>query len=342
MKIVNVVILDDSLFMRESLQQALERDVSIRVVGKAANAYEARDLIVEHVPDLLISDVNLGGMSGTEFVRALLPQYYLPVIMMSSDKSRRAAAIAGGAVDFIPKPVTGGSDEMTAFHRRIIASIKTVISKSKPLISMDAAAQLCIAVGASTGGAEAIDSFLQDMPALMPPIVMVQHMPAGFTKSFSQRMNQHCALSVKEAADGDVLIPGQVYIAPGGCDIIVRKWQNRYCMVVRPSANGKKPSPNINATFYSVAEAYRGNAIGVLMTGMGKDGALGLKAMHDAGAVTFAQDEESCVVYGMPRAAYEMGAADFQLPPAAIQQKCVELVLAMGEGKPRENNMGRK
>ncbi len=341
MKKIDVVILDDSLFVREALQQELERDVNIRVVGKAANAHDARDLIVELTPDLLISDVNLGGMSGTEFVRILLPQYYLPVIMMSSDASQRSAALQASAVDFVPKPVKGGSDEAAAFHRQMLAAVRAAVNGDKPPLAVELAAGLCIAVGASTGGAEAIDLFLKDMPSLMPPMVIVQHMPAGFTKSFSERMNQRGRLSVKEAEDGDVLIPGQAYIAPGGCDVQVRKRQNRFCLAVAPSVNPKKPSPNIDVAFHSVAETFRGNAIGVLMTGMGKDGAQGLKAIHDAGAATMAQDEESCVVYGMPRAAYEMGAVDYQLPPGVMRQKCIELLRAQGEGKGREA-AGRK
>ncbi len=328
MKKVSVVILDDSLFVREAMQQELERDVNIKVVGKACDAYEARDMIVEYMPDMLIVDVNLGKISGTEFVRMLLPQYYLPVIMISSDPSQKEIALSIHAVDFICKPLKGDSQEIDAFYKNVIASIKSVANGDSTQLPIKPLMTTAIAIGASTGGAEAIESLLKDLPSMMPPLVVVQHMPANFTKSFAERVNQHCALSVKEAEDGDVLIPGQAYIAPGGQDTLIKGRAGRYYLSVQPPVNPKKPTPNIDVMFHSVAETYGANAIGVLLTGMGKDGAQGLQAMHDKGAVTFGQDEESCVVYGMPRVAYEMGAVDYQCAPKEIGKKCVEMVKA--------------
>ncbi len=329
MKKISVVILDDSLFIREAMQQELERDVNISVVGKAANAYDARDQIVEYVPDVLISDVNLGGMSGTEFVKTLLPQFYIPVIMMSSDPTQRENALASKAVDFVAKPTSNDMQQIVFFYRRVLAAVKLAVQEETTPFQVDRLSGMCLAVGASTGGAEAIATMMKDMPALMPPILVAQHMPGNFTKSFAERLNQSARLSIKEAEDGDVLVPGQVYIAPGGRNTVVKKIKNRYCLTVTPAAQSRKATPNIDMLFESVAEAYGNQAIGVLLTGMGRDGAQGLQKMHDAGAVTFAQDQQSCVVYGMPRVAAEMGAVDAQYPPAEIRVRCLELLKKM-------------
>lgn len=333
MKKVKVLILDDSLFIREAMQQELERDTNIRVVGKAGNAYDARDMIVEYMPDVLIADVNLGRMSGMEFVRMLLPQYYLPVIMISSDPSQRAEALAIQAVDFISKPTNGDGKEVSAFYRNVGAAIKNIVNNDKMRFPIDSLSDICISIGASTGGAEALIQILKDMPAVLPPIVIAQHMPPNFTRSFAERVNQQSALSIKEAEDGDVLIPGQAYIAPGGVDTVVKKMKGRYCIGLMESFSAKKATPNIDTLFQSVARAYGADSVGILLTGMGKDGAQGLLAMHDLGSRTIVQDKESSVVYGMPRAAFELGAADYQLPLKDIRTKCIDLVRKIVEAK---------
>ncbi len=326
MRKIRVVVLDDSLFMREAIRQELEKDCNISVVGKAATVYDARDQIAELEPDVLISDVNLGEISGVEFVRKLLPQYYIPVIMISSDSSNRAAAAGLRVKDFILKPSTGSRQDIDAFYRRLLTSVKTIVTQDILHFSTDHLHRLIIAMGASTGGADVLETILKGMPAVMPPIVITQHMPPQFTRSFAERVNLVSKLSVKEAEEGDMLIPGQVYVAPGGSNMRVRKSSDRYFLTLDDQLNPKKACPNIDTMMYSVAKTHEEKALGIILTGMGRDGALSLKAMHDAGAYTIGQDEKSSVIYGMPQAAYQLGAVDVQLKPGAIAQKCMEWV----------------
>lgn len=326
MKKVSVVVLDDSLFFREAAAQELEKDINIKVVGKAANPYDARDLIVELTPDVLVCDVNLGAMSGLEFVRKLLPQHYMHVIFISSDASNKVAAATLNVQGFIQKPSTGGRGEVDLFYGRLIATVKTVINGDQLMFPLENIRKTVIAIGASTGGADAIEALLKTFPSVMPPIVIAQHMPPQFTKSFAERVNQSCALSVKEAEDGDMLIAGQAYIAPGGYDMTVRSAGERSFVALNKPGIKRRPCPDIDEMFTSVAKTHGKDAFGILLTGMGKDGAYGLKAMHDAGAVTFAQDEKSSVVYGMPRMAQLLDAVDYQMSPVGIGMKCIELV----------------
>lgn len=326
MKKIRVIIVDDSLLFREVLQQALEQDVNISVVGKAADPFEASKQIVELKPDLLIVDVHMDKMNGVDFVSQLLPQYYLPVIMVSSDAASREKAEAVGAVTFIDKPSDGSLMQSDSFFPLLLSRIRAIINKETFYPErMERIENKIIAIGASTGGAEAIETLLTALPAAMPPIVISQHMPAGFTKSFAERLNAECRLSVKEAADRDPVIPGQVYIAPGGFHMSLRSSKNKYSIHCDPNTAGSSVTPNVDVLLSSVAATAKAHAIGVLLTGMGRDGAEGLRAMRLAGAYTIGQDAASSVVYGMPKAAFDIGAVKTQLPLQQIAKKLMDL-----------------
>lgn len=325
MKEVSVIILEDSVFLREALSQELEKDASIHVVGKASNAYEARDLIISHKPDALISDINLGTMSGAEFVRQLLPQYYLSVVFISSDPANKEVVKPFKDSTFILKPQTTHRKEMDLFYIEVRAALRKAITGDAPSLSLEAMGNSMITIGASTGGVLAIGNVIEKLPAHMPPIVIAQHMPQGFTKAFSDRLNTTSHLSVKEAAVGDILIPGQVYIAPGGYNTTVQKrGLNKVIALADPG--DMKPIPNIDVLFTSVAQTYMNQCIAILLTGMGRDGAQGMSALHDTGASTIAQDKDSCVVYGMPKAAVDLGCVDYELDIHQIAAKCVDLL----------------
>ncbi len=326
MKQVKVLILDDSLFMRESLARELERDVNIKVVAKAASAVEARDKIVEYLPDILISDVNLGEMSGIEFIRILLPQYYLPVIMMSSDGTRGDLARAANAVAFVTKPRKGGQAVSDPFFRQMLAHVRLIACRDRAHYDIPLLSSTVVAIGASTGGAEAIETVLKAMPSMTAPIVIAQHMPERFTRGFAQRINTKSLLSVKEARDGDVLLPGQAYIAPGGKHMIIKKSGERMTVSILAHTGEVHHCPSIDMLFHSVADTAGDHAIGVLLTGMGRDGAQGLKHMHDAGAATIGQDEATSVVYGMPKAAFENGSVDCQVALDKVAYKIQTLL----------------
>lgn len=321
---IKVVIVDDSLFFRESIQQRLHQDINICVAGKTGNPYLARDMIVEHLPDVLIVDINLEKMNAVQFLEQILPQYDVPVIALSSGDAGRNSGLGKYIVDFIRKPssVTGEAGQ-TFFAELLVAIRKAVFQEENPY-SPAMLASTVVAVGASTGGADAIEELVSTMPVIMPPIVISQHMSAGFTESFARRLNRKYGLSAKEARDGDLLIPGQIYIAPGSRDMMVQNRRGRYYLRVLPPAADKIAHPNINVLFHSIAESGSENAVGILLTGMGKDGACGLQAMREAGYITIGQDRQTSVIYGMPRVAMELGAVSYQLPLGQITRKCME------------------
>lgn len=323
MNTVKILILDDSIFIRELLHHELERDINIEVVAKACDPYEARDKIIEYRPDIMISDVHMDKMNGVDFVNKLLPQYYLPVIMISSDPSIKPMAEKTGAITFIEKPDASGKIKMDTFLRNLLLHIKAIANNERTDFDLELLNSKIIAIGASTGGAEAVETLLKGLPAVMPPIVIAQHMPAKFTNSFATRLNNESRLSIKEAESGDVLLPGQVYIAPGGLHTSLKKKDNRYILSCDENTSGLSTCPSIDILFNSVAASTKGSSIGVLLTGMGSDGAAGLKVMHDTGSRTIGQDK-TAVIYGMPRVAFELGAVDVQLPLERIARKLVE------------------
>lgn len=325
MKPVNVIIVDDSLLLREVVSKELEKDINMHVVSKAADPFEARDQILQHKPDLLIVDVFMDKMNGIDFIKQLLPQYFLPVIMMSSVPEMRVEAEKINTVSFFDKPKENDAKANERFFNLIRAKVRAIVNEEKfHAEQIEKASDMLVAIGASTGGAEAIETVLKGLPSGMPPIVIAQHMPPKFTTSFTERLNNLCSLSVKEAENNDTPIPGHVYVAPGGYHMTLRSVAGKLSLSCSENVTNSPICPSVDMLFESVAKVCPGkNTLGILLTGMGKDGALGLQQMRNAGCRTIGQDEQSAVVYGMPKAAFEMGAVEKQLPlkkiPTAIK-----------------------
>jgi two-component system chemotaxis response regulator CheB len=335
MKKIRVLIIDDSALVRDILTKGLSGDSGIEVIGSAPDVYVARDMIVEHKPDVLTLDIEMPKMDGIEFLQKLMPQYPIPVVVVSSltQRGKRITlqALESGALDFVPKPTAdiarGLNDMMLELRTKIkIASTANVShwknKRFEPNPQRDRyvtkhlaeSTDKVIALGASTGGTEAIRKVITGLPPTTPGIVIVQHMPAGFTKTFADRLNELCYMQVKEAESGDRVLTGRILIAPGDFHLTVNRSGGYYQVVCKSGdkVNGHRPS--VDVMMLSVAEQVGANAIGIILTGMGNDGAQGLKAMKDNGAMTIGQDEATSVVYGMPKVARELGAVDVQLP----------------------------
>jgi len=320
---IRVLVVDDSAVVRKALSDELSRYPDIEVVGTAMDPYVARDKIVELRPDVLTLDVEMPRMDGLSFLERLMQHYPLPVIIVSSltPKHSEAAvrALAIGAVDVVPKPGTQYS--VPDVERHLVAAVRAAsrarLQKRQAAAPGAPAAHIgqlrttdrIIAIGASTGGTGAIEEVLRRFPANAPATVITQHMPAGFTASFAQRLNQHCAVNVREARDGDILTPGIALVAPGNFHLVVQRSGAQWLVRVKDGPLVHHQRPAVDVMFQSVAKAAGRNAVGVVLTGMGEDGARGLVAMREAGAWTVAQDEQTSVVYGMPRAAFEQGGA---------------------------------
>lgn len=347
MKRVRVLVVDDSALVREILSTGLAKDPEIEVVGTAANPFIARDKIVALNPDVLTLDVEMPRMDGVDFLRRLMPQYPLPVIMVSALTQKGAQitleALEAGAIDFVTKPssdVARGLNQMLAdLRQKVKMAAGANLSawknkaqkreKSAPVVIRTALAESTdkvLAIGASTGGTEAIRRVITSFPASMPGIVIVQHMPPGFTKHFSDNLNQICEMEVREAQTGDRVMPGRVLIAPGGKHMTVRRSGGIYLVDCQEGENVNGHCPSVDVLFHSVARYVAGNALGVILTGMGGDGADGLVAMRHAGARTIAQDEASCVVFGMPKVAIERGGAERIAPLDGIPQMIVSML----------------
>ena len=325
MRPIRVLIVEDSLVFRELLVQNLNRDPAIEVVATAKDPFEARDAILEYRPDVMTLDVELPRMNGIEFLQKLMPQYPLPVVVISALSDKVFDALNAGAVDFVAKPSVTGRAQLEDFiQNELLVKIKIASTAKISQIKQKAVAaaqhgfsgtgkELIVAIGASTGGTEAIFSVVKDLGVDIPGVIIVQHMPPGFTKMYAQRLDNQCRVQVKEAQTGDKVLPGHVLIAPGG-DQHMRlvKVNGVYQVEIKqgPRVNGHCPS--VDVLFDSVAKAAGPSALGIILTGMGGDGAKGLLAMRKAGARTIGQDESTCVVYGMPKVAYDIGAVEFQ------------------------------
>ncbi len=321
---IRVLVVEDSLVFRALLVQNLNGHPDIEVVAAARDPYEARDAILEYKPDVMTLDIELPRMNGIEFLRKLMPQYPIPVIVISSLSEKVFDALNAGAVDFVAKPQTTDRRALEEFiagelPRKIkIASVAKldnlkVFRPAPPLAVPPGLQRTVVAIGASTGGTEAIAAVIREFRPDIPGVVIVQHMPAGFTEMYANRLNTQCQVLVKEARTGDVVRPGTVLIAPGGdAQMRIAEINGEYQIVCRrePKVNGHCPS--VDVLFESVANVAGKNAVGILLTGMGGDGAKGLLAMRKAGAHTVGQDASTCVVYGMPKVAYEMGAVEYQ------------------------------
>jgi len=336
MKKIRVLVVDDSMFMRRFITTEISKDLSIEVVGEAADPYEARDKIAELLPDVMTLDINMPKMDGIMFLKKLMPQFPLPVVVVSSVSDRVFDALNAGAVDFISKTSTTNEREKTSFASELVVKIKIAsiakvgqykhkTSERKQLQSKGASSGSdIIALGASTGGTEATLNLLKHLGNDLPGIAVVQHMPPVFTNLYSQRLNNTCAMEVKEAKDGDELYPGRVLIAPGGVQMTVSKKGGKFVVNCFEGDKVSGHCPSVDMLFSSIAKIKGINSLGIIMTGMGSDGAKGLLEMKKTGAYTIGQNKESCVVYGMPAVAYNIGAVDIQLPVTSMPAKVYE------------------
>lgn len=346
MKKIKLLIVDDSALVRDLLSRGLNQAPDIEVVGTARDPYDARDKILALEPEVLTLDVEMPRMDGVEFLRRLMPQYPIPVIIVSSltedGKSITLAALEAGAVDFVHKPafnIASGLNEMLnelADKIRMAASVDvshlhhgSYNPVSTKVEALEESTDKVVAIGASTGGTEAIRAIIPRFPRNMPGIVIVQHMPPGFTRLFAQRLNEQSEMEVKEAESGDRVVNGRVLIAPGDLQMKVIRSGGIYQVVCQdgPLCNGHRPSVEI--MFNSVASQVGKNAVGVMLTGMGADGADGLVNMRQAGARTLAQDEASSIVWGMPKEAFVRGGAEKLVPLDRMADEVIHILNRM-------------
>jgi two-component system, chemotaxis family, protein-glutamate methylesterase/glutaminase len=332
---VRVLIVDDSALVRQIIRDGLAKFSDVEVVGTAPDPFVARDKIVQLKPDVMTLDVEMPRMDGVEFLRRLMPQYPMPVIMVSSLTQRGSKitldALEAGAVDYVSKPsaVSTSIEQLVdEIHEKVLMASKANVkhlmkSKAerraapKPRASIRALAESTdkvIAIGASTGGTEALKVIAEQLPGPMPGVVVVQHMPGTFTKVYAERIDGICAMDVKEAETGDRIRAGRMLIAPGGKQMRVVRSGGNYEVVCTEEERVCGHMPSVDVLFRSVAKEVGGNAIGVMLTGMGSDGADAMLEMKRAGAKTIAQDEASCVVFGMPKEAIARGGVDIIKP----------------------------
>jgi two-component system, chemotaxis family, protein-glutamate methylesterase/glutaminase len=344
---IKVLIVDDSAVVRQALSAVFSSDKDIEVIGTAADPYYAAQKIQKDVPDVITLDIEMPRMDGLTFLRKLMQQHPIPVVIISSLTSTGTEtgmkALELGAVDIITKPQLSTRefyeeskirlcDVVKAAaraklrkldgHRHAVSPIRVepkysadaMLPKTIPNLSMIKTTEIVIAIGASTGGTEALKELLEVLPADCPGIVIVQHMPEVFTRSFAQRLDDICKISVKEAENGDSVIRGRALIAPGNKHTLLKRSGAKYYVEVKDGPLVNRHRPSVDVLFRSTARYAGQNAVGVIMTGMGADGAKGLLEMKEAGAKTAAQDEKSCVVFGMPKEAIKLGATDKILP----------------------------
>ena len=361
LKKIRVLIIDDSALVRKVLTELMASDPEIEVVGTAPDAFAAREKIKSLNPDVLTLDVEMPKMDGVTFLRNLMRLRPMPVVMVSSLTDHGAAvtldALGVGAVDYLPKPKVDLAATLADYRDELLDKIKAAsrarvrpyepqaegdASQLQPSASLSADAVVdkarpmkfrttdrLIAVGSSTGGTEAIKDFLMRMPADSPGIVITQHIPKAFSGPFAERMNRTCPMTVCEAQDGQQILPGHVYIAPGDRHLLVVRSGARWICRLDDGSPVNRHRPSVDVLFRSVAQEAGYNAIGVLLTGMGKDGALGLKEMREVGCPTIAQDEATSVVWGMPGEAVHIGAAAEVLPLLQIASRVTALANAM-------------
>jgi two-component system, chemotaxis family, protein-glutamate methylesterase/glutaminase len=347
-KPIRVLIVDDSALVRRILSELLSSDPGMEVVGTASDAFMARDRIKALNPDVLTLDVEMPKMDGVTFLKNLMRLRPMPVVMVSSLTEHGAEitldALSIGAVDYLPKPKIDLAATLSDYREELLAKIRMaagarvrryeqrVAMTVAPSLSTDAVlapgapvafrtTDRIIAIGASTGGTEAIKEVLMELPADTPGVVITQHIPKTFSTAFARRMNNCCAMTVYEAEDGQQVLPGHVYIAPGDQHLLLVRNGARYVCKLDAGPPVNRHKPSVDVLFRSVAQQAGRNAIGVLLTGMGKDGALGLKEMRDAGCPTIAQDEATSVVWGMPGEAVHIGAAAEVLPLQQVARR---------------------
>ncbi len=340
---IRVLIVDDSALIRGVMTEILSQDSEIEVIGAAPDPYAARDKIKTLAPDVLTLDVEMPKMDGLTFLHKLMAARPMPVVMVSSLTDKGAAttmqALEAGAVDFVTKPTVDIQHGLEDLAQQITSKVKaaaqaTVKKRTPPADCADRIKALAqqsamikttdtiIAIGSSTGGTEALREMLEVLPPNTPPILMTQHMPERFTKTFADRLNELCQIGVKEAQEGDSVLPGQALLAPGNYHMELRRSGARYYVTLNQEPPVNRHRPAVDPMFQSVAKFAGANSVGVILTGMGNDGAAGMLDMKKAGAFNLAQDEASCVVFGMPKEAIKAGGVDKILPlndiPSAI------------------------
>jgi two-component system chemotaxis response regulator CheB len=341
---IKVLVVDDSAIVRKVFSEQLSRQRGIEVVGTAPDPYVAREKIVKLKPDVITLDIEMPRMDGITFLKKLMQYYPLPVIIVSSltTKGSKLAleALSIGALEVISKPgeaySVGDMSLQLAEKIRAVygaklksANSRTVERPAESIIeskALSATTHKIIAVGASTGGTEAIKQVLMRLPRNTPGVVVVQHMPAQFTASFAERLNELCPMTVKEAVNGDTVTPGQVLIAPGNFHMLLKRSGARYYVEVKTGPLVHYQRPAVDVLFKSVARYAGANALGIILTGMGKDGAAGMLDMKKAGAVNIAQDERSSVVFGMPKEAIAVGAVDYVQDIQTVAAKAVSIL----------------
>ena len=327
-KKIRVLVVDDSLVFREVISRGISSDPNIEVVATANDPFDARDKIIQYEPDVMTCDVEMPKMDGIEFIRRLLPQYPLPVIVVSMISSRVFDAMNAGAIDFVTKPDVSSLTKVESFINEMIVKIKVAATAKILHMKPGASTQKItgsssiddnriIAIGASTGGTEAINNVLEQLPPSVPGIVVVQHIPPKFSRMFAERLNDTIALEVREASTGDYLQKGHVLVAPGDQHMRIKRIGDKYKVECFKGEKVNGHCPSVDVLSESVAKEAGSRAIGIILTGMGYDGAKGLLSMRKKGARTIGQDEESSVVYGMPKVAYNIGAVEKQ---AALHQ----------------------
>jgi two-component system chemotaxis response regulator CheB len=343
--VIKVLIVDDSAVVRQILSRELSKASDIEVVATAPDPFIARNKIIQHAPDVMTLDIEMPRMDGLTFLRKVMKHHPIPTIVVSSLTPKGSAmaleAISAGAIDVISKPgasYTVGdvsavlieqirAASLISFEK--INSIRQKIESEPPrTLSLTKTTNKIIAIGASTGGTVAIEYLLRQMPANAPGIVIVQHMPEKFTKAFADRLNQICDIDVREARDGESVAGGVALVAPGNFHMVVKRSGARYYVEIKDGPQVFHQRPSVEVLLNSVAKYVGANAVGIILTGMGADGASGLLAMRESGAHTIAQDEKTCVVFGMPGEAVKLNAAEFVLPLQKITAHTLELVSA--------------
>ncbi len=355
MKKIRVVVVDDSALVRSLLAEIINRQKDMECVGTANDPLVAREMIRELDPDVITLDIEMPKMDGIEFLGRLMRLRPMPVVMISTLTERGAEvtmrALELGAVDFVAKPRIGLSDGINELAGQIVDKIRVAAAAhirrvTAPVVQAAGVAaapaavghfpgrvstEKLVCIGASTGGTEAIKEVLIRMPADSPGIVITQHMPAGFTTSFAARLNGLCQITVQEASNGSRILPGHAYIAPGGKQFRIDKSGANYVCVVEDGEPVNRHMPSVEVLFKSAAKLVGRNAYGIMLTGMGNDGAKAMKEMRDAGSYNFVQDEATCVVFGMPREAILHGAADEVLPLTAIAPALLAKLAGAGD-----------
>jgi two-component system chemotaxis response regulator CheB len=358
MKKIRVIVVDDSALVRSLLAEIINRQADMECVGTANDPLVAREIIRELNPDVITLDVEMPRMDGIDFLGRLMRLRPMPVVMISTLTDRGAEvtmrALELGAIDFVAKPRIGVASGLNDLAQQIVEKIRiaakakvrrapapppvavslggatpTVVPPPSSVLLGRVSTEKLIFIGASTGGTEAIRHILVDLPADCPAIAITQHMPPGFTASFAARLNSQCRIVVKEASDGERILPGHAYVAPGGKQFSVGRSGANYVAVVQEAEPVNRHRPSVEVLFHSAAQVVGRNAYGIMLTGMGADGARAMREMKDAGSYNFVQDEASCIVFGMPREAIAHGAAHEVLP---LDQIAAALVLKLKAG----------